>query len=424
MTVGYYDEALDFFRWLRLGRRAGPRPTRPQILYRVDGDPDCAERDAAHLEGYRGSRPVRIGNGAADQRAARHLRRGAERGRGPLPLRRRRHARAGRAERPPPAVRRAPETWRYLRSLVEQAAEHWREPDSGDLGGARRAAAVPLLAADVLGRARPRHPAGAPLRLEAPLDAWTRPRAADPPAILAHGYDRELGAFVQSFGGTALDASALAIPRVGFLPADRPARALDGRRDPGRPTRTGWSAATGPTQTDDGLPGGEGTFVLCTFWLVDALGAGRAGRRGRRRCSSARSAAPTTSGCCPRRSTRRPASCSATSRRAFSHLGLIVAAVNIARARASGAEQRADRRGGDRAGEPRGRGAAGDGRLAPCDTAPTQPAEAQREDHPRSRRSSSTPTAATTCSSGSRPTRASTASARRTRAGRTTRPRP
>jgi GH15 family glucan-1,4-alpha-glucosidase len=338
MTVGYYDEALDFFRWLRLADERDNTP-RPQILYRVDGDPDCRERELDHLEGYRRSRPVRIGNGAADQLQldiyGEVLNAAAVRFRCGVGI----AARAGRLRdrrlRPP-----RPEVWAYLRSLVDQAAAEWRQLDRGIWevrGGPRQFLYSRLLCWVALDR-------GIRLArcygLDAPLGEWTRRRRQIRRAILTHGYNPEVGAFVQSFGSATLDASALVIPRVGFLPPTDPRVLSTVRRVQEQLMRDGLVYRYRAEETDDGLPGGEGAFVICSFWMVDALALagqvdeaqalfesliGRANDLG----LLSEEVDPATGellGNFPQ---------------GFSHLGLIVSAVNLARARALGAEREA-----------------------------------------------------------------------------------
>ncbi|HEY3110215.1 MAG TPA: glycoside hydrolase family 15 protein [Chloroflexota bacterium] len=336
MTVGYYDEALDFLRWLRLANQRS-RLARPQILYRVDGDPDCRERELPHLEGYRCSRPVRIGNGAADQLQldvyGELLNAAAVRYRCGTGI----TARAGRLRDrrlPPPSA----EIWSLLRSLVEQAAASWRQPDSGIWevrGGPRPFLYSRLMCWVALDR-------GIRLArcygLDAPLEAWTRRRRQIRRAILAHGCDRRSGAFVQSFDNDALDASALAIPRVGFLRPTDPRVLSTIERVKSELMENRLVRRYRTEETEDGLPDGEGAFVLCSFWLVDALAlAGRVDEAeelfGRvigyandlgLLAEEVEPASGELLGNFPQ---------------GFSHLGLIVSAVNIAHARASGAKQ-------------------------------------------------------------------------------------
>ena len=211
-----------------------------------------------HLEGYRGSRPVRIGNAAADQRqldiygevvraAALYYR--------------------PEGDAPPPST----EAWDLLRDLVERAAEHWDESGSGIWevrGGAQPFLYGKLMcwaALDAGLRLARKH------GLAAPLNRWRDTREEIRRAILERGYDTQLGAFTQAFGSSTLDASALVIPRVGFLPPTDPRVRSTVDQIRRHLTKDGLVYRY---RTQDGLAGGEGTFTLCTFWLVDALALG------------------------------------------------------------------------------------------------------------------------------------------------------
>ena len=269
MTVGYGEEASDFFEWLDRAAAAGAgRP--PRILYTIDGGSDLPELTLEHLEGYRGSRPVRVGNAAVEQeqldifgevlRAAYlHYRRGGD------------TREAGQTGVPEERRRPPEETWALLRGLVGQAAERWQEPGHGIWevrGGPRPFLYGKLMcwaALDCGIRLAKEH------GLDAPLDRWRRTRDAIRRAILERGFDARRRAFTQAFGSTALDAGALAIPRIGFLPATDPRVRSTVERIRTELTRGGLVYRY---RTDDGLPGDEATFALCTFWLVDALALG------------------------------------------------------------------------------------------------------------------------------------------------------
>ena len=266
MTLGYRDEAADFFAWL--DRVCGSEARESfQIMYTIDGKSELPERTLDELEGYACSRPVRIGNAAAKQRqldifgevltaAYLHYRRGGREGR----------TATARPDRSP-----SPEMWAFLRRLVEQAAEQWREPGQGIWevrGGPRQFLYGKLMcwaAVDRGIRLAEEH------RLEAPLDRWRRACQEIHRAILEQGFDPERGAFTQAFGSTALDAGALIIPRIGFLPATDPRVQSTIDRIKVDLTHDGLVYRY---RTADGLPGGEATFALCSFWLVDALALG------------------------------------------------------------------------------------------------------------------------------------------------------
>lgn len=257
-AIGYHAEATDFFAWLEGLCLAGGDGL--QIMYTVDGSPHLPERDLVHLEGYRGSGPVRVGNAAAGQTQldiygevldAAHLH--VERN-GWVPDQ---------------------DSWAVLRRLADRAAARWREPDQGIWevrGGPRHFLYSKLLCWVALDRAlRIAEPEG----LLGDLAHWRRTRDEIRQAILTEGYDAELGAFTQALGEPGvLDASALAVPMVGFLPPTDPRVQSTVARIRERLTADGLVYRYLPEETSDGLPGGEATFALCSFWLVDNLALG------------------------------------------------------------------------------------------------------------------------------------------------------
>ncbi|MEP7187593.1 MAG: glycoside hydrolase family 15 protein [Roseiflexaceae bacterium] len=249
--IGYHREATDFFGWVGQVCLRGGHDLK--IMYRIDGSPELPEQTLDHLEGYRRSRPVRIGNAAAGQRqldvygevldaAALHV-----------------------AYLGQPSA----DIWGLLWRLADQAAARWREPDQGIWevrGGSRHFLYSKLLCWVALDRAirlaeRAGLADGRPTR-------WRRTRAAIRRAILTRGYDHELGAFTQALGERTLDASALALPLLGFLPATDPRVRSTVQRIQERLTGNGLVYRY---LADDGLPGSEATFALCSFWLVDNL---------------------------------------------------------------------------------------------------------------------------------------------------------
>jgi alpha,alpha-trehalase len=260
LTIGYEEEAADFIHWLE--QTVGADLTRrPQIMYGIDGRSHLPEEVLNHLEGYHGSQPVRIGNAAADQRQIDifgEVMRAAA-------LYYRHEGDAHSTPRP------SAEVWDLLRDLVERAAEHWDEAGSGIWevrGGSQPFLYGKLMcwaALDAgLGLARERG-------LDAPLDRWRDTCAEIRQAILERGYDTNLGAFTQAFGSSTLDASALVLPRVGFLPPTDPRVRSTVDQIRRHLTKDGLVYRY---RTRDGLAGGEGTFTLCTFWLVEALALG------------------------------------------------------------------------------------------------------------------------------------------------------
>lgn len=253
VSLGHRAEALDFLRWAQhVSRAEGGADRELRILYGLHEDTRLDEVELKHLSGYRGSRPVRIGNGAADQRqldiygellgsAHEFLRLG------------------GRLELA---------SLRFLSGVADRAASLWREPDYGIWevrGGPRHFVYSKVMCWVALDRAvRIAEQWGMPGRVQ----WWRRERDAVRRAVLAEGYDSTVGAFVQSFGSTALDASNLLLPVVEFLPFDdaRVQATID--RTLAELTNDGLVYRY---RAEDGLPGGEGAFVLCTFWMADAL---------------------------------------------------------------------------------------------------------------------------------------------------------
>lgn len=251
MLVGYHEAAMDFFVWLE-GLCEG-ECDELQIMYRLDRGRELSEHALAHLEGYRGSAPVRVGNGAAGQTqldvyghvldAAFVCMQGM---------------------RPP--IR--PGLLRVLAHLADQAAARWREPDHG-LWEARCAPrhflSSKLMCWVALDRAVRLHTQG---RLPGDVARWGREREAVRRAILERGYDRSARAFTQVLGEPGLDASALLMPLVGFLPAcDERMRATVERIG----ERLAAHGLVYRYLGDDGMPGGEGAFAICTCWLADNL---------------------------------------------------------------------------------------------------------------------------------------------------------
>ncbi|HEY2549128.1 MAG TPA: glycoside hydrolase family 15 protein [Streptosporangiaceae bacterium] len=250
-TLGLDREADDFFYFLA---DIAEQDRDLQIMYGIGGERQLAESQLDHLTGYEGARPVRIGNGAWDQRQ--HDVWGVlldslflhTRSRDRLDERR----------------------WPMVRQQVEAALRHWREPDQGlweVRGPAQHFTASKIMcwvAADRGARL-------AQLRGDQELAAkWRRAAEEIHADVCAHGVDKR-GVFCQHYDTTALDASVLLIPLVGFLP-----------RDDERVRATVLAIADELTEdelvlryrveeTDDGFGGEEGTFTICSFWLVSAL---------------------------------------------------------------------------------------------------------------------------------------------------------
>ena len=265
-------------------------------MYGVGGERRLTEIEL-DLDGYRGSRPVRIGNAASTQQqfdVYGEL----------LDLAWRWHERGHSPD---------DDYWRFLVEPRRPGRRDLEAAGSGHVGDARQASALRAVEGDVLGRARQGSAAGARIasaarRPAAGVAARNELRAT----IERRGYSKRTGTFVQAFGSTELDASLLLLPAYDFVAWDdeRMVRTVDAIGE--HLVRDGMVLRYA---TDDGVAGGEAPFVACTFWYAECLAhQGRLDDAPRRRSIGPRRR-PTISACTPRSSIRRPASCSATSRR-------------------------------------------------------------------------------------------------------------
>ncbi|MFE6178188.1 glycoside hydrolase family 15 protein [Streptomyces sp. NPDC056464] len=259
IDLGFEEEAYAFRRWLRDRIEAGGSASGDplQIMYRVDGEPHLTEEILDHLEGYRGSRPVRAGNAAADQlqldiygEAADALIVGRDIG----------------------ALR----GWKALNGVLDWLCDHWDRRDEGiweTRGGRQNFTYSRLMTWVAFDRGiRAALYASRP----ADLERWTAARDAVFRQIVERGWHEKRQAFVQHFDTDVVDASLLLMPRVGFVSAhdrdwlstldamdhDLVSDSLVYRYD--------------PAASPDGLRGSEGTFNLCSFFYVEALA--RSGR--------------------------------------------------------------------------------------------------------------------------------------------------
>jgi GH15 family glucan-1,4-alpha-glucosidase len=250
-TLGFDWEANDFFYFL--ADVAGGKDEL-QIMYGIDGERDLTERTLDYLHGYDGARPVRIGNGAFAQRQ--HDMWGAVLDSVYL------HAQS--------RDRLDDRIWPILVRQVEAALQYWREPDRGIWevrGDPKHFTSSKLMcwvAADRGARlARIREDHDREARWQAAADEIK----AD---IVANGLD-ERGVFTQHYDTNALDASVLLMPLVRFLPPDDPRIRDTVLAIADELTVDGLVLRYRAGETDDGLPGEEGTFTICSFWLVSAL---------------------------------------------------------------------------------------------------------------------------------------------------------
>src|ERR1700712_1959220 len=263
-SLGFDWEADDFFYFIA---DIADRDHELQIMYGIDGERSLDEHVLEHLSGYEGARPVRIGNGAFDQQQ--HDVWGAVLDSIYLHTKSRDEL---------------PETvWPLLTRLVEAAIEHWRKPDRGIWevrGEPQHFTSSKVMCWVACDR-------GARLaRLREDHERATRwQEAADEIVedVLLNAVD-ERGVFVQHYGTDALDASCLLMPLVRFLPADDPRIVATVNAIDEELTVDGLVLRYKVEETDDGLEGEEGTFAICSFWLVSALAEIGETRRARELC--------------------------------------------------------------------------------------------------------------------------------------------
>ena len=250
-TLGFDSEANDFFHFVA---DAAEGAEDLQVMYTVEGGRELPEQILDHLGGYDGARPVRIGNGAYRQRQ--HDVWGALLDSVYLHVRSREYL--------PERV------WPTLCRQVETALTRWREPDRGiwevrgDPKHFTSSKVFCWIAADRGARLAALHDE---LELAERWAAGAQEIHAD---ICKRGVD-DRGVFVQHYGTTALDASLLLMPLVRFLPADDPRIVATVNAIADELTVDGLVLRYRVDETDDGLSGEEGTFTICSFWLVSAL---------------------------------------------------------------------------------------------------------------------------------------------------------
>jgi GH15 family glucan-1,4-alpha-glucosidase len=252
MNAGYYDEARSWRDWLL--RAAAGSPAQIQIMYGLAGERRLAEWEVPWLAGYEGSKPVRIGNAASDQLQtdvygevmdALH------------------QARVG-------DLQHSAEGWDFQRALMSHLETVWPLADEGIWevrGGRQHFTHSKVMAWVAFDRAIKSVEA---FGLEGPVDHWRQIRAEIHAQVCEKAFDRDIGAFVQAYGSDQLDASALLIPAVGFLPptdvrVKGTIEAIERQLMP-----NGFVMRYNSHESRDGLPPGEGAFLACSFWLADA----------------------------------------------------------------------------------------------------------------------------------------------------------
>jgi GH15 family glucan-1,4-alpha-glucosidase len=276
LRIGLTEEATAFMQWMQTPSPGEEDHQSPlQIVYGLDGRRDLTEQVLDHLDGYRGTRPVRIGNGAFKQLQldiygelidSLYL---YDKYGSPIPY----------------------DVWVVIRRRLDWLCDNWQQKDEGiwEVRGARREFVYSKVMCWVaLDRG---------LRIAAkrsfPADCnhWRKTRDIIYEEVMTKGWNHERQSFVQHYGSQSLDASNLIMPLVYFMSPDDP-RMLSTIDAINRPSSAGGLVSDGllyrydAAKGDDGLHGEEGTFNMCTFWLVEALT--RAGRTDHRRLNEAR----------------------------------------------------------------------------------------------------------------------------------------
>jgi GH15 family glucan-1,4-alpha-glucosidase len=253
MNCGFYNEAREWRGWLR--RAVAGNPDQVQIMYGLAGERRLNESQLPWLAGYEGAKPVRIGNAAAAQlqldiygEVMDALFQAGVKGLAPVQS-----------------------DWDLQRALVEHLESIWQEPDEGiwEVRSGRRhfthSKVMAWVAVDRAVESVER------FGVEGPVERWRKLCHQIHEEVCERGYNAELGAFVQSYGSAELDASALLIPLVGFLPPSDPRVKSTVEAIERHLMEDGLVLRYRPERTDDGLHSPEGAFLACSFWLADNL---------------------------------------------------------------------------------------------------------------------------------------------------------
>jgi GH15 family glucan-1,4-alpha-glucosidase len=252
MNAGYYEEAAAWREWLL--RAVAGRPEQAQIMYGIAGERRLVEWEVPWLPGFRNSGPVRIGNSAHSQLqldvygevmdALHQARRGG--------------------------IDQSDDGWAVQIAFLKHLEKAWTEPDESIWevrSGRKHFTYSKVMAWVAFDRAIK---SAEEYGLDGPLDRWRELRTFIHADVCRKGFDPQQGSFVQSYDSKELDASLLLLPVVGFLPPKDPrvigtVEAIERRLMAG-----GFVQRYDTSRSDDGLPPGEGVFLACSFWLVDA----------------------------------------------------------------------------------------------------------------------------------------------------------
>jgi len=275
LRVGFTEEAARFMNWIEARCRELHNGDTLQVVYGIEGERDLSETPLDHFEGYRKSQPVRVGNAAFDQLQLDIY--------GELMDSVYLYNKYG--------TQISYDFWQHLRELLDWVCNSFYLSDEGvweSRGGKKHYVYSKLMCWVALDRG---------LRLadkrSFPADRknWTEMRDHIYQEIFEKGWNEELQSFVQAYGGDSLDAGCLIMPLVFFMAPNDPRMIKTLERIQKPPREGGLSANSlvyryNPNNFDDGLDGAEGTFNLCTFWLVEALT--RAGRTDPKQLDKAR----------------------------------------------------------------------------------------------------------------------------------------
>jgi GH15 family glucan-1,4-alpha-glucosidase len=252
-NLGHVSETEGYLKWLQSILEEGGRPRSLQIMYGLRGDRDLEEKELSHLDGYKGSRPVRIGNGASGQRQMDIY-----------------------GELMDAALKLADYTgkitadqWPMLRDVCEYVTENWMVKDSGIWevrGGPWDFVYSKVMCWVALDRGLT---IAERYGFHADTEKWRNTMAQIRAEVLEKGYNKEKQSFVQHYETDALDSSNLLIPILGFLPFDNAKVVSTVEATMNQLSQDGLLYRY---RSEDGLEGGEGTFILCAFWLVECLG--------------------------------------------------------------------------------------------------------------------------------------------------------
>jgi GH15 family glucan-1,4-alpha-glucosidase len=253
MNAGYYEEARAWRAWLL--RAVAGEPSQVQIMYGLAGERRLTEWEVEGLQGYEGAKPVRIGNAASEQLqldiygevmdALHHARKGKLAADG-----------AG---------------WMLQQELLKHLETIWVTPDQGIWevrGGPKQFTYSKVMAWVAFDRAIK---TVEQFGLQGPVDAWRALRKTIHDEVCREAFNADIGAFVQSYGSKELDASVLLIPLVGFLPPTDPRVRSTVEAIERHLMVDGFVLRYDPSTSSDGLPGREGAFLACSFWLADNL---------------------------------------------------------------------------------------------------------------------------------------------------------